>query len=123
MSSGISGSVKLPILGFLTELIRALVCIDLKTCIVCRRVLKGSRENGLRESGGDFLRPCALTLSFALLSCTSFSERLSSAAVGLFLLRQNACLSSSQDFLPGLYGFLPLPVAMFIALLRLLQCK
>jgi len=123
MSSSISRSVELPILGFLAELIQALVCIDLKTCIVCRRALKSSRQNGLRESRGDFLRPCALTLGFALLSCTSFSKRLSSAAVGLFLLRQNACLSSSQNFLPGLYGFLPLPVAMLIALLRLLQCK
>ena len=32
MSSSISGSVELPILGFLTGLIQALVFIDLKTC-------------------------------------------------------------------------------------------
>ena len=96
MSSSISRSVELPILGFLMELIQALVCIDLKTCIVCRRALKGSRRNGLRESRGDFLRPCALTLGFTLLSCaSSFSKRLSSAAVGLFLLCRNACLGSS----------------------------
>jgi len=43
MSSSISRSVELPILGFLTELIQALVCTDLKTSIVCRRALKGSR--------------------------------------------------------------------------------